>query len=481
MTPESAPKSERVPFPFRAIAIILALLAIAYFWALGHPPLIDPDEPVYGEVGKLMARSHVFADWWTPHYNGNLWFDKPPMTYWLIGLSMRLFGVSEFAARLPSAIAALVLVYVTARLAWKLYPTSQTTPIWSAIATGTCVQTLLVAHSATTDLLLVASLTAAVMWSWKWVESGRRVPILLAGSCYRDRDVVKGPVAIVLLGGQLLIYLASTRQLSKLLDAKLWISLAICLLVAAPWYVSMVHLHGQLFIQGFLESQNIGRFLSAEHPKIDFPLVFLPILILGFLPWTFALVPGAIESFKRARAGNHADTYALIWIAFVFVFFSLSASKLVTYIFPLYPFAACISGQWLAEMRERTWRRTALAASGGVLAVAFAVTASLPFWNHPNAKRLSAIEMGHQLARYSQPSDTVYVLTFTKPSLVYYSDRHLIYTDDEKRVSAALQQAPYPLCAGDQWFVMNNLVPLLHRPYKILAQSGNTVILIKCR
>ena len=104
---DSAAPSPTTPFSFLEIALAVGALFALYFWRTGSYPLFDPDEPIYAQVGREMAAG---GGWLSPHLNGALWFDKPPLFYWLSGLSISLLGANEFAARLPSALAALGVV-----------------------------------------------------------------------------------------------------------------------------------------------------------------------------------------------------------------------------------------------------------------------------------------------------------------------------------------------------------------------------------
>jgi 4-amino-4-deoxy-L-arabinose transferase-like glycosyltransferase len=535
-----------VPFESRQIIYLLIFFAVCYLAFLGHYPLIDPDEPVYAETGKLMAWSHGFAAWWTPHYNGQMWFDKPPVTYWIVGLSMKLLGVSEFAARLPMALAGLALIWVTARLTHRLYPQSKSAPVWAALSIGSCGESLVLSHACVTDILFVLSLSVALLNVWEWMAVSRWKPILWSGVAVGVGVMIKGPVAIVLIGALLLLTTAANRQIARFFSAQVWLSLLLALAIAAPWYLSMVAIHGQYFVQSFLEAQNVTRYLTAEHSTTASPFFFIPVLLAGFMPWTFALIPALVTSFQRARSGEIGDRLAVIWIALVFVFFSASQSKLVTYIYPLYPLAAAVTGFWIAEcMKPRsgawlyagaalvafiavqqgieiTWQIPAralllagilagvaggilmalfnslilrgrigrldiktstdlsMALPGIILALLIPAAAAGPMWRHPDPKSLTAFEIASSVKANSKAGDTVYALTFLKPSLVYYSDRVIIFTDRQEVVGPALYRAPYPICVTKPDIIVSLERKRLLGRYRILAQTQNRVVLIRC-
>ena len=327
------------------------------FWSLGSLPLIDVDEPVYGQVGKEMAHAGL-ADWLSPRYGGQLWFDKPPLFYWMTALSMRCFGVTEYAARLPSAVLSVGLVAATVALARRAYPSLSKAALWAGFVLATSVQFFALARAAVTDMTLAVCLTLALYGLYVWTQTNQGRWMVLAGAMTGLGMLAKGPVALVLVGVQAIAYLLLTRQAKRLLSPALWVGFALCLAVGLPWFLLMIHLHGQLFINGFLEANNVTRYLTAEHKETSPFWFFLPVLFGGFLPWSLAL-PGALiaawRQDKSAQAEHAADNPALFfgfWIALVFVFFSLSQSKLVTYIFPLYPAAAVLVGGWLVKRGE---------------------------------------------------------------------------------------------------------------------------------
>ena len=120
------------------------------------------------------------SGWLTPHYGGQFWFDKPPLFYWLTALSMRGFGVSEFTARLPSALLSVALVAVTYALARRAYPQTPRAGLWSGFALATCIQFFLLARAAVTDMTLAVTLTAALLTLvpvWTQTDQGRWIAL----------------------------------------------------------------------------------------------------------------------------------------------------------------------------------------------------------------------------------------------------------------------------------------------------------------
>ena len=336
------------------LALLLLGTALLSLWSLGSLPLTDVDEPVYGQVGKEMAWAS-WPGWLTPHYGGLPWFDKPPLFYWLTALSMRGLGASEFSARLPSALLAVILVAATYALARRAFPDRPSAGLWAGFALATCVQFFLLARAAVTDMTLAVMLTLALLGLYAWTTTGRGRWIALAGMMTGLGMLTKGPVALVLIGIQALTYLCLTRQAKRLLSPALWGGFALCLLVGLPWFLVMIHLHGRLFIDGFLEANNVTRYLHAEHKATSPFWFFLPVLLGGFFPWSLVLPASLAWAWRQLREDRQEQRpispalFFGLWITLVFVFFSASQSKLITYVFPLYPAAAVLVGRWLAR------------------------------------------------------------------------------------------------------------------------------------
>lgn len=348
-----------------AAPLLLALGAIAlfalYFLRLGSYPLFDPDEPVYGQVAREMAGG---GGWLSPHLNGALWFDKPPLFYWLSALSVSLFGPTEFACRLPSALAALGvigLVYALAR-----HDFGPRAAAFSALVMMTCLQQIILARAAVTDMTFVLCLTAALYCYRRWlhevmVGSGAWLFWSLAcGAATGLAMLTKGPVAPLLLSLTFLIHANSIGRGRHLRSVDAALAVAMALAVGLPWYIAMYLLHGQQFVQGFLVANNITRFLKAEHVKQTghwYAVFFnIPVLIGFFFPWSVFL-PCAVarlwDKFGRKTAppspAKIGLRLALVWCGVIFVFFSISKTQLVTYIFPLYPAAAILVGTLWCE------------------------------------------------------------------------------------------------------------------------------------
>lgn len=480
--------------------LLLLGTGLVVFSQLGRLPLLDNDEPVYGQVAKEMAGG---AGWLTPHYNRAIWFDKPPLFYWISALSARVFGVSEWAVRLPSALLAVVLVAVTYALARRSFPQVPRVGLWAGFVLATCMQFFLLAHAAVTDMTLAVCLTTGLfaLYVWTITDSGRWM--VLAGVMTGLAALAKGPVAIVLLGLQMVAFLCVTRQARRLLAPALWGGFALCLVVALPWYLAMIRLHGDAFVQGFLEANNVTRFLQPEHKATQNFFWYVPVFAALFLPWTLAL-PGAFAAAvsqnkweRQEPNGPRPVLFLGLWSALVFLFFSFSQTKLWTYVFPIVPTVAILVGRWLAErsiqaQSDRTariygivfavalaglagglligglqyhadalticlWMVTLLTAAvlsvtlppargrwlapGAALALMLVIAWCSPTWKTRESE-VSERNAGRAARQATKPGDTIYALDLRHPSLVFYSDRRVDFVD--RHTDAVLDMNTHP-------------------------------------
>lgn len=303
---------------------------------------MDPDEPVYGQVAKQMATG---SGWLTPHFGGKMWFDKPPLFYWFSGASASVFGSTELSYRLPSAILAVALVFLV--FALVRYDFGKKAGIFSAVIMATCMQQIVLARAAVTDMTFVFFLTAAIYGYRRWYDAVGRSRFgwaVVCGAMTGLAMLAKGPVAPLLIGGAVFIHLVWSNKAKRLISLDALTAVATMLFMGLPWYLAMYVLHKDAFVQGFLVANNINRFLKPEHAEVTGSwksyFINIPILLAFFLPWSVFL-PQAIA---RGWRSNDGAKLAIVWFAEVFVFFSISKTILPTYIFPIYPAAALFVG-----------------------------------------------------------------------------------------------------------------------------------------
>ena len=411
---------------WRDLLLIFALSLPLFFWKLGGWALFDPDEGRYAEIPREMIAS---GNWITPTLNHVKYFEKPPLFYWLVGGSFKVFGLSEWAARLVPALCALLGLFLTYALARRMF--GRRTGTLSALVLATTLFWPAMARSLVIDMLLSVALFAASAFWWLGhteTTSRRRLYFLAFWFALAMAFLSKGPVAMLLTGASIGIYLALCRQW-KAVRAMQWAAgFLLFAVLVAPWFV-LVARHNPEFNHYFWWGQNVARFLgigkNREHVEpFTYFFTFLPLL---FFPWTF-LVPAAlwvgIKKVWPARGQTHnsaqrAGIYLLCNAAFVVLFFSASTGKLVTYILPSFPPLAILMAAYLDWMlrqqtlrqqmsgqRREVWRRslqigsTLLSALLGIIGIVAILLASSTRLVHSLSKteaKMAALGLSHAM------------------------------------------------------------------------------------
>jgi 4-amino-4-deoxy-L-arabinose transferase-like glycosyltransferase len=332
-----------VPPNQRSVALLLALTAALLLFRLGRVPLIGPDEPRYARVAVEMHRTGSYL---VPTLQGRPWLEKPPLYYWLAGAAFSLFGETETAARLPSVLAALLLVASTVLFGARLYGAEA--GLHAGFVAGTAPLVFAYGRAAAMDMLLAAMVTGAVGLiglRLLGLADGRAVPaawVLMALA-----TLAKGPLGLLLPGLIVAGYLVATRQWHLARTVLSPAGIVLFLLVAAPWYVLMWRHEGPAFVDVFLLNHNLQRFTSTIHRHPGPILYYLPVLLAGVFPWTGLAVAG-LGTAKPAR--SPADLFVLLWLALPFLFFSAAGAKLPGYVLPCLSPLALLTGRAAHEM-----------------------------------------------------------------------------------------------------------------------------------
>lgn len=352
-------------------------LAVAWFAPLGHRALVNPDEGRYASIALAMLRD---GDWITPRLNGFLYFEKPPLAYWMTATAMRVLGVGEFAARLwpaASGFATVAVVGVASRLLWG----DRAGAFAAAVAAGT-VWTVANAHFLSLDMGLTFFLTSALAALLVAQRDGapanvRRAGMYVAWAAMAGATLTKGPVGALLPAGAVLLYVLWTRDARLLRRLHFVAGLAIYLALAAPWFV-VVAVRNPGFVDFFFVHEHLQRFLTDEARRPGPLWYFAPILLAGALPWTSMLPALTRYGLRRDPARTfQSQRFALAYAGFVLIFFSASRSKLPSYILPMFPALALLAGAWLAQADARRLRVHLVApAVAGVALVGVALFAS---------------------------------------------------------------------------------------------------------
>jgi 4-amino-4-deoxy-L-arabinose transferase-like glycosyltransferase len=378
--PESQPLSPTARFLW--LALILSTLYLCYFHNLGAIGLVGPDEPRYAWIGRDMRET---GDWITPRLYGKPWFEKPPLYYWGAALSFKFLGVSDTTARLPSALSALLATLALAWLALRLYGSE--TARWLLLLLPTTVGMIAFSHAAATDMPFAAMLTIATVFATKLLnlfpsvpaqsQSGTRSKSSLRSftslTSFTSLDsfffgvflglatLAKGPAAIILSGGAVLLWAFFTKRWRDAFRCLHPIAIASFCLTALPWYILCARRNPDFF-RVFIIEHNFNRFLTPQFQHVQPVWFYIPILLIAFLPWSLALfwslLFGALR-YLPSRRPSPPTLLFLSWSLVCLLFFSLSKSKLPGYILPAIPTIGVLlarSVAYLVRQHEKSFR-----------------------------------------------------------------------------------------------------------------------------
>ncbi len=384
----SIPDTTR-PRPHWLSDVVLVTFVAAVFFGimLGTRELGVPDEARYSEIPREMVASGHYI---TPRLDGVLYFEKPPLFYWLQTVSIHLFGLNQWSMRFWTAFFAVlgcVAVYVTGR---SLY--NRRTGLLSALVLGTSLLYFGMGHIVTLDMtvsVLVSLSLFAFMLAYRAPPGpARRWGMWAAFLWAALATLTKGLIGIVFPMMAIGLWIIALWDWPILKRMYLPTGFALFLLVAAPWHVLM-QLRHPTFLHYYFVRQHFERYLTSVAHRYQPFWYFLPILLAGILPWTAFIVQAARLhlGFAWRDRRRHAETLLLvIWVVSIFVFFSASDSKLVPYILPVFPPLAILIGRYLDDRWDKAlgradrWAFRAIAPVGTALgaAAAFIVPATRP-------------------------------------------------------------------------------------------------------
>jgi 4-amino-4-deoxy-L-arabinose transferase-like glycosyltransferase len=357
---------------FRHDWIVLAAASLVFLATIASPPhLMDDVDAVQAQAARNMLAS---GDWVTARLDGVAYLEKAPLNYWMIAVAYRIFGVHDWAARLPHALAVILLCWLTYRFGrWAF---DETTGLYAAVALSTSVGLFLFTRILIPDATLTLTIAGAI-WAWLrllepdtesgLIDSGLRWSFLL-GLCLGSGLLLKGLIAAVFPVGAALAYMAVTRQLFSW-DAwrrlHLGFAIAIALAIAVPWYVLATlrnppyfafSLHSgpgeyRGFFWFYFFNEHLLRFLGLRYPR-DYDTVprfwFWILNLLWIFPWSFYLLSAPALDYKSTSRAGRTRLMALCWIAAVMLFFTFSTTQ-EYYSMPIYPALALLAGSVLSR------------------------------------------------------------------------------------------------------------------------------------
>ncbi len=338
----------------QAQIVLLALFAVLWFSNLDYRKLVNPDEGRYAEIAREMVAS---GDWVTPRLNDIKYFEKPALQYWATALAFALFGEHEWSARIWSALTGflgVLMVFFTGR---RLF--GDRAGWYAALVLASSLLYVLIGHVNSLDMGLSVFLSAAIC-AFLLAQhdaaqaSERRRWMLAAWAALAFAVLSKGLIGLVLPVAALVVYVLIQRDWRLIGRLHLGAGSALFFALSAPWFVA-VSLANPEFAHFFFVHEHFERFLTKAHGRYQPAYYFIPVLLAGMLPWTIVMVDALARAWKlEPERRFQPQRFLLVWTVLVFVFFSASSSKLVSYILPVFPALALLIGVRLTQLGVRT-------------------------------------------------------------------------------------------------------------------------------
>lgn len=339
----------------RALWLLLAAALVIWCSNLEYRKLVRPDEGRYAEIPRYMVAS---GDWLTPRLNGIKYFEKPPLQDRATAAAYEVFGEDEWTARLWPALTGLLGVLLVFYAGSRLF--GRDAGFYAALVLGSSMGYAAIAHINTLDMGVTFFLTlgmagfllaqhpqATPRSNWTWMH--------VAWSALALAVLSKGLIGVALPGAALVLYSLLQR------DAAIWRRLhlvtgtALFLLICAPWFIAVSIVNPE-FPRFFFIHEHFARYATTVHKRVQPWFYFVPILLAGMIPWVITTIDVLARGWKSAQPSREfqPQRFLLIWAAFIFVFFSLSSSKLPSYILPMFPALALLIGVRLTAINGRT-------------------------------------------------------------------------------------------------------------------------------
>jgi 4-amino-4-deoxy-L-arabinose transferase-like glycosyltransferase len=336
------------------IGWLIIVVAIIWFANLEYRTLIKPDEGRYAEIPREMV---VSGDWTTPRLNELKYFEKPPLQYWATATAYTVFGVEQWTSRLWTGVTGFLGIFLVWFAGTRLF--GREAADYAALLLGSSLLYVLMGHVNTLDMGVTFFITLGILaLSLAQSETdtvNRRNWMLLAWAGMALAVLSKGLMGIILPGTAVFLYTLVQRDFS-VLKRMHWLSgLAVFLVITAPWFYLVMQANPEFFERFFIY-EHYTRFTTKDLGRYQPWYYFIPILLAGALPWTVLLFNSiwhTARGISFPKGVFHAERFLLVWAVFIYVFFSISGSKLPSYLLPMFPVLALLMGKRLVEMRER--------------------------------------------------------------------------------------------------------------------------------
>ncbi|HTV73249.1 MAG TPA: glycosyltransferase family 39 protein [Candidatus Acidoferrales bacterium] len=353
--------ASRRPSSWRAALVGAIVAALATLPGLGVGTLWDNSETVYGEVAREIL---LYGDPIVMHLNARPWFVQPPLYFWIAAFSAKLFGVSAFSLRLPSALATIGMGAFVGLCAGRLV--SLRAAVFCSVILSTTLMQAVVGRLAIMDALLNLAVTVTVFGAFAALRTGRALYWYGASIAAGFGVLAKGPVALVvpvLIIGAWAFWERRSAGSVRMPVLRWWLGALLCLeLIDLPWATLVARAAGPHALAVLLGHYTVGRYVGAIENQTGPIWYYLPVVILGFFPWSAFLVPALVHAYRRLREPQGSlQRLCVAWAIVPFVFFSFAQTKLPNYIALVLPALALLVAIWFDDIVEQRDRRVALA------------------------------------------------------------------------------------------------------------------------
>ena len=338
--------------PYLTTWLLCLVCVVVLFVNLGSADFFEPDEGRNAEKAREIL---LLNDWVTPHENFLPVLDKPMFFYWLVAFSYKIFGITEWSARLPStvfALGCLFLVYHFARQWWRSWAA-----MWSVLILLTSVEFFLLARIVRSDMTLTFCVTLALCSFYSAVhaenEKAKKLHCLLMYGALGTGTLVKGLIGFIIPGMVFFVYLLLTNKWSSLRRLHLLPGALLFLVIVTPWYL-WVDARNPGYLRYFFWDEHLTRYLTDEFNRTQSWFYFFFVIAVGFFPWTL-LLPFVVKDWWQKI--DDKNIFLILWAILPLLFFSASNSKLPHYILPIYPALAILTGRMITDFFSKPQSR----------------------------------------------------------------------------------------------------------------------------
>lgn len=338
----------------KQIRFLLIAVALIWFANLEYRTLIKPDEGRYAEIPREMVAS---GDWVTPRLNDLKYFEKPPLQYWATATAYTVFGEHQWTSRLWAGLTGFAGILLVWFAGLRLF--GREAAGYAALLLSSSLLYVLMGHINTLDMGVTFFLTLGILGlllgQTQTDKIKQRNWMVVAWAGLALAVLSKGLMGIILPGAALFLYCLVQRDFGVLKRMHWLPGLTVFFVITVPWFVLVMKANPEFFERFFIY-EHYQRFTTTVHGRYQPWYYFIPILLAGALPWTVLMFDAVLRTLRDSKLPGkmfNSQRFLLIWAVFIYVFFSISGSKLPSYLLPMFPVLALLMGKRIAEMRER--------------------------------------------------------------------------------------------------------------------------------